>query len=379
MTERRLAPLSALTTLTRRPARVTPRLAPTGPRRHRRRPGRRASSTTPSTPTARRVATPASAEQSREELAAGRTAWRGWASTGPSRRSSARWPSCSTCPSWPSRTRSRPISGRSSSGTATRCSSSSSPPGTWTRPRRSSSGSCTCSSAPTSRSPCGTASRPTSRACGGGWRASRRCWPRAARRCCTRPWTPSSTATRRWSPGWPTTSTRSRPRSSAVTRASPGASTSCRRRCWSSSAPRMPLTGILAAITAGFDKYGVDEELRSYLRDVADHVTQVNERVEALPAAAARHPHGQRDAGRAAAERRDPRAHRGVDRAGRGGQEDLGLGGHPVRADPGRHRVRDELRRDAGDALAPGLSVRAAADGEVSVVLYVVFKRRDWI
>jgi magnesium transporter len=41
-----------------------------------------------------------------------------------------------------------------------------------------------------------------------------------------------------------------------------------------------PLTGILAAITAGFDKYGVDEELRSYLRDVADHVTQVNERVE---------------------------------------------------------------------------------------------------
>nr|WP_204332431.1 magnesium and cobalt transport protein CorA [Geodermatophilus sabuli] len=41
-----------------------------------------------------------------------------------------------------------------------------------------------------------------------------------------------------------------------------------------------PLTGILGAITAGFDKYGVDEELRSYLRDVADHVAGVNERVE---------------------------------------------------------------------------------------------------
>src|ERR671929_1731159 len=41
-----------------------------------------------------------------------------------------------------------------------------------------------------------------------------------------------------------------------------------------------PLTGLLAAITAGFDKYGVDEELRSYLRDVADHVVGVNERVE---------------------------------------------------------------------------------------------------
>ncbi|MGY2065389.1 magnesium and cobalt transport protein CorA [Blastococcus sp. SYSU DS0619] len=41
-----------------------------------------------------------------------------------------------------------------------------------------------------------------------------------------------------------------------------------------------PLSGIIAALTAGFDKYGVDEELRSYLRDVADHVIQVTERVE---------------------------------------------------------------------------------------------------
>ena len=39
-----------------------------------------------------------------------------------------------------------------------------------------------------------------------------------------------------------------------------------------------PLSGILAAIMAGFDKYGVDEDLRSYLRDVADHVVQVTER-----------------------------------------------------------------------------------------------------
>ena len=41
-----------------------------------------------------------------------------------------------------------------------------------------------------------------------------------------------------------------------------------------------PLTGILAAITAGFEKYGVGEDLRAYLRDVADHVTSVTERVE---------------------------------------------------------------------------------------------------
>jgi magnesium transporter len=41
-----------------------------------------------------------------------------------------------------------------------------------------------------------------------------------------------------------------------------------------------PLADILAALTAGFDKYGVDEELQRSLRDVADHVTQVIERVD---------------------------------------------------------------------------------------------------
>jgi magnesium transporter len=41
-----------------------------------------------------------------------------------------------------------------------------------------------------------------------------------------------------------------------------------------------PLSGILAGLTAGFDKYGIDEELRSYLRDVQDHAIQVAERVE---------------------------------------------------------------------------------------------------
>ncbi|HET6878379.1 MAG TPA: magnesium/cobalt transporter CorA [Jatrophihabitans sp.] len=43
-----------------------------------------------------------------------------------------------------------------------------------------------------------------------------------------------------------------------------------------------PLAGMLDALAAGFDKYGVDEELRRNLRDVADHVTQVNERVDSL-------------------------------------------------------------------------------------------------
>lgn len=41
-----------------------------------------------------------------------------------------------------------------------------------------------------------------------------------------------------------------------------------------------PLTGILSALTAGFDKYGIDDELQRYLRDVDDHLTQVVERVD---------------------------------------------------------------------------------------------------
>ncbi len=41
-----------------------------------------------------------------------------------------------------------------------------------------------------------------------------------------------------------------------------------------------PLVVILESITKGFDKYGVDEGLQQYLRDVADHVVQVNDRIE---------------------------------------------------------------------------------------------------
>ncbi|HEY8168992.1 MAG TPA: magnesium and cobalt transport protein CorA, partial [Candidatus Limnocylindrales bacterium] len=41
-----------------------------------------------------------------------------------------------------------------------------------------------------------------------------------------------------------------------------------------------PLLGMLERLSAGFEKYGTDEELRSYLRDVADHATIVAERVD---------------------------------------------------------------------------------------------------
>lgn len=41
-----------------------------------------------------------------------------------------------------------------------------------------------------------------------------------------------------------------------------------------------PLVGMLAGLSAGWDKYGIDDELRRYLRDVQDHVLQIAERVE---------------------------------------------------------------------------------------------------
>ena len=41
-----------------------------------------------------------------------------------------------------------------------------------------------------------------------------------------------------------------------------------------------PLDGMLAGLMAGFEKYGTDEELQRYLRDVADHATTVAERVD---------------------------------------------------------------------------------------------------
>jgi magnesium transporter len=41
-----------------------------------------------------------------------------------------------------------------------------------------------------------------------------------------------------------------------------------------------PLFGMLEGLIAGFEKYGTDEELQRYLRDVADHATTVAERVD---------------------------------------------------------------------------------------------------
>ena len=43
-----------------------------------------------------------------------------------------------------------------------------------------------------------------------------------------------------------------------------------------------PLTGMLNALAAGFDKYGTAPELQSYLRDAQDHVVRINEQAEAF-------------------------------------------------------------------------------------------------
>ncbi|GHG88293.1 magnesium and cobalt transport protein CorA [Streptomyces lanatus] len=43
-----------------------------------------------------------------------------------------------------------------------------------------------------------------------------------------------------------------------------------------------PLVGMLHGLMAGFSKYGTDEELQRYLRDVADHVTHTSERVDSF-------------------------------------------------------------------------------------------------
>lgn len=41
-----------------------------------------------------------------------------------------------------------------------------------------------------------------------------------------------------------------------------------------------PMVGILESLAGGFTKYGINEDLQQYLRDVDDHVKQVNEKID---------------------------------------------------------------------------------------------------
>ena len=124
-----------------------------------------------------------------------------------------------------------------------------------------------------------------------------------------------------------------------------------------------PLVGMLDALMAGFDKYGIDEELRRYLRDVADHATTVVERVDGfrqmlqdiltvnatLVSQAQNEETKHLTRGQLRSERRD--------------QEDLRMGRHPVRPHPHRHHLRHELRPHARAALDHRLPLRPRPHG----------------
>ena len=112
-----------------------------------------------------------------------------------------------------------------------------------------------------------------------------------------------------------------------------------------------PLSGMLASLIAGFEKYEVDPELQRYLRDVQDHAIEVNERVAGfkdllqniLSVNLTLVGLQQNEEVKALSEASNP--------AERRGEEDQRLGGDPVRPDAHRHHLRDELRPHAGAAL----------------------------
>ncbi len=104
-----------------------------------------------------------------------------------------------------------------------------------------------------------------------------------------------------------------------------------------------PLLTILSGLAAGFDKYGTDDELRRYLADVADHATTAAERVDSfrqiladiLTLNATLVSQAQNEEVKHLTEARLCTE--------RGDQEDLRMGGDPLRPHPDRHRVRHEL------------------------------------
>ena len=122
-----------------------------------------------------------------------------------------------------------------------------------------------------------------------------------------------------------------------------------------------PLLGMLDALAAGFAKYGTDEELQRYLRDVADHATTVAERVagfrqmltDILTVNATLVSQAQNEEIKRLTEASFDQNEEV--------KRDLGLGGHPVRADAHRHGLRDELRQHPGAPL--GTSATSSPSG----------------
>ena len=117
---------------------------------------------------------------------------------------------------------------------------------------------------------------------------------------------------------------------------------------------------------------GVGDEERRYVRDVQDHALCVYGAGRRLPPAAPEHPQRQPDA-------RDQGTERGVPPAERGAEEDLGLGGDPVRPHADRDDLRHELRAHARAPLALGYPFALGLMLAMCVSLYLLFKRRNWI
>ena len=112
-----------------------------------------------------------------------------------------------------------------------------------------------------------------------------------------------------------------------------------------------PLKGMLDALVRGADKYEVDVELQRSLRDVADHVLRVTERVDSFRVLLGQCAHRACHARHAGSERRDAAPLADRHRPERRRQEDLIVGGDPVRANPHRLDLRDELRPHAGTSI----------------------------
>ena len=246
-------------------------------------------------------------------------------------------------------------------------------PATSTRPRRSSSPSCTSSSAPTSSSPSATATPPISAGSRRRMEADRTSSSAAQRRSSTRSSTGWSTTTPRSSPASRTTSTRSRTRSSAATPHVSRRTYELSREVIEFQRAIDPARSDARRAHRRARQVRVDEE-RRYLRDVQDHAIQVQEQVDGfrellqnilsvnLPSSAQQN--------------EEVKPHRGRDRPERRGEEDLRLGGDPLRPDPDRHDLRHELHHMPELHWRLGYPLALVLMLGTSVVLYVIFKRR---
>ena len=140
-----------------------------------------------------------------------------------------------------------------------------------------------------------------------------------------------------------------------------------------------PLAAVMEALELGSEKYGVTQELQRNLRDVADHLTQVNERVDDFKRML-------RDIltvnATLVSERQNARMTDLSESANRQGEEvkkisswaAILFGPTLIAGIYGMNfKVMPELHWEYGYPMAVGLMALT------SVILYVVFKRRGWL